>query len=75
MSNAVNVSFHWRTDAEKKAESRALAVFIHAKLVAGGMDVAEARRAVEKLFSAGWNEGYEDGYDSGQSAADGGECN
>jgi len=66
-SNTVNLEFHWRTDVEKQAESRALAVFIHAKLVAGGMDVTESRRAVEKLFSAGWHEGYEDGYEAGEN--------
>lgn len=70
-SNSVNLNFHWRTDAEAQAEGRTLAVFIHAKLVAGGMDVTEARRAVEKMFSIGWNEGYEDGYDSAAY----GECN
>lgn len=64
MSNAVHLSFHWRTNQEVQAEVRANAVFIHSKLVAGGMDVAEARRAVERLFSAGWREGYEDGQDS-----------
>jgi hypothetical protein len=76
MSNAVQLSFHWRTNDEVQAEVRANAVFIHAKLVAAGVDVTEARRAVQKLFSAGWQEGYEDGYDAGQSSALGGEnCN
>lgn len=71
--NSVQLSFHWQTSAEVQAEARANAVFIHAKLVAGGMDVTEARRAVEKLFSAGWREGYEDGFDSGRDTSLGGE--
>ena len=67
MSNAVSLDFHWRTTNEVQAEVRANAVFIHAKLVAGGMDVTEARRAVEKLFSAGWCEGQKNGFEDGQS--------
>lgn len=74
-SNAVQLSFHWRTEQKEQAEVRANAVFIHAKLVAGGMDVTEARRAVEKLFSAGWREGHEDGYDAGRDACDQDEFN
>jgi hypothetical protein len=68
MSNAVHLSFHWRTKEEVQAEVRANAVFIHSKLVAGGMDVAEARSAVERLFSAGWREGYEDGHEDSQDS-------
>lgn len=69
-SNAVQLSFHWRTDQKEQAEVRANAVFIHAKLVAGGMDVTKARLAVQKLFSDGWREGYEDGYDARRDAGD-----
>ena len=69
-SNAVELSFHWRAKQETIAEVRANAVFIHAKLVAAGVGVTEARRAVEKLFSAGWQEGYEDGYDAADTARD-----
>lgn len=66
-SNAVSLDFHWRTKDEVQAEVRANAVFIHSKLVAGGMDAVEAKRAVEKLYSAGWREGHEDGFEDGQS--------
>lgn len=66
-SNSVNLHFHYRTSAETQAEGRALAVFIHAKLVAGGMDVTEARHAVQKMFTIGWNEGYEEGHDAGRA--------
>ena len=68
MSNSVQLTFHWRTKDNDQAEVRANAVFIHAKLVAGGMDVTEARRAVEKLFSAGWREGHEEGYEDGRNS-------
>lgn len=66
MSNAVDLDFYCHTADKLRAEVRANAVFIHAKLVAGGMSVAEAGAAVENLFSAGRREGYEDGYDAGR---------
>jgi len=68
-SNAIDLSFHWRTKPEAQAKARANAVFVHAKLVAGGMDISEAARAVEQLFSDGHSEGFEDGYDTGESHA------
>ena len=64
-SNAVHLDFNWRTTDSAKADVRANAVFIHAKLVSAGMDVKLAKEAVEKLFSDGRAEGYEDGYESG----------
>lgn len=70
MTNAVSLDFHYKTKAPVIAEVRANAVFIHAKLVAGGMGVREAKDAVEKLFSAGWREGFEDGHDAGYSMAE-----
>ena len=66
MSNAVHLEFHWQTDQKVRAEVRANAVFIHAKLVAGGMNVSDAANAVQALFEAGRREGHEDGYDAGR---------
>lgn len=67
MSNAVQLDFHWSTSQAVQAEVRANAVFIHAKLVTGGMDVVSARQAVEALFEAGVREGREDGYEDGRN--------
>ena len=66
MSNAVQLDFHWQTSGLVQAKVRANAVFIHAKLVAAGMPAAEAKQAVEQLFSDGRTEGYEDGYEAGR---------
>lgn len=66
MSNSVELNFHWTTKDSVQTEVRANVVFIHAKLVAGGMDVTEARIAVEKLFSAGQHEGYKAGFEVGR---------
>jgi hypothetical protein len=65
-SNAVQLDFHWQTNEAQRAKVRANAVFIHAKLVAGGMDVALAAEAVQDLFEAGRTTGYDDGYDAGR---------
>lgn len=63
-TNAVDLVFHWKSDGKVIAKARANAVFIHAKLVSGGMDISEAARAVEQLFSDGHNEGFEFGYEA-----------
>lgn len=60
-TNSVSLTFHWATGEKRQAEVRANAVFIHAKLVAGGMDVQDAKRAVELLYSHGWSEGFDEG--------------
>lgn len=69
MSNAIHLDFNWRTKDDAKAEVRANAVFIHTKLVAGGMSDADAATAVENLFSSGYSEGYEDGYDAADQSS------
>lgn len=68
--NAVQLNFYWRTSDAKRAAVRANAVFIHAKLVAAGVDVRDAKLAVEALFEAGYDEGREDGVDAGYSMND-----
>jgi hypothetical protein len=65
-SNAIELDFNWQTSEEQRAKVRANAVFIYAKLVAGGMDVALAAEAVQDLFEAGRTTGYDDGYDAGR---------
>lgn len=66
MLNSIELDFHWQTSDAEQAKIRANAVFIQAKLVAGGMDAKDARDAVERLFSDGRREGYEDGYEDGR---------
>ena len=67
-SNALFLDFHHRTKPEVQAAVRANALFVYAKLVAGGMSVETAKEAVEKIFDDGFNTGYETGYDVGRDA-------
>lgn len=56
-SNAVELRFALHTSDVKKAEIRQNAVFIHAKLVQGGMDPVTAKACVEQLYAHGCDEG------------------
>lgn len=57
MSNGLYLALYWGNSPAEDAEIRTNALFIYAKLVEAGVAVDEARKAVEKLFQDGRDQG------------------
>jgi hypothetical protein len=60
MNNGLQLALYSGNSSAKNAEIRANAVFIYAKLVEAGVSIDKARKAVEKLFQDGREQGHLD---------------